>query len=244
MDRRLTSKQLAARLGVTDRTVRWWASDLGCPHTRQGRRYLYDEAEVRSWKAGRPQADLGEPQPPPSAGAPAPRTTPLASRDSLAKAELARKLTVAKRNEMDLAAERGLKDLDLGDRIRAAQSHHDLAVISKEVGALLGTGALHPSRGRAIQALLAEARHNLREHREVEGDEEPQRLLLVSEEGAELLEVFEWIVSEERRARVLSLAKTEAEADAAADPHVDTAQGIDPDAVEELPEDLDAENVP
>ena len=240
MKRTLTSKQIAAIFGVTDRTVRWWASDLGCPHTRSGRRYLFDEAEVRAWQAGRPQADLAEP--PPGAGPPAPSAPPLASRDSLAKAELARKITVARRNEMDLAAERGLKDLDLGDRIRAAESHHDLAVISKEVGALLGTGALHPSRGRAIQALLAEARHNLREHRQVEGDEEPQRLLLVSEEGAELLEAFEWIVSDERRARVLALAKAEAEEDAAEDPHVDTAQGIDPDVdVELLEDDVDTE---
>jgi excisionase family DNA binding protein len=242
MKRTLTSKQLAALFGVTDRTVRWWASDLGCPHTRQARRYLFDEAEVRAWQAGRPQAEVAEP--PPGAEAPA-SATPFASRDSLAKAELVRKLTVAKRNELDLAAERGLKDLDLGDRIRAAQTHRDLAVISKEVGALLGTGTLHPSRGRAIQALLAEARHNLREHRQVEGDEEPQRLLLVSEEGAELLEAFEWIVSEERRARVLALTKAEAEEDAAEDPHVDTASGLDPDAVEDRPEDdLDPEEAP
>ncbi|MGE0713791.1 MAG: helix-turn-helix domain-containing protein [Planctomycetota bacterium] len=235
MTRTLTSKQLAALLGVTDRTVRWWASDLGCPHTREGRRYLFDEAEVRAWQGSRPQADLLGP--PPEQGTAAHAAAPLASRDSLAKAELARKLTVAKRNELELAAERGLRDLDLGDRIRAAESHRDLAVISKEVGALLGTGALHPARGRAIQALLAEARHNLREHREVEGVEEPQRLLLVSEEGAELLEAFEWIVSEERRGRVLALVKAEADADVAEDPHVDTAQGLDPDAVTEPPDD-------
>ena len=144
--------------------------------------------------------------------------------DSLAKAELFRRVTAAKRSELALAAERGLKDLDLSERIRAARTNDDLVGISKEVGALLGQGALSPARGRAIQALMAEARHNMREHREAEGNEDPDTLILVTHEGGRLLRAFEGIVSDERRARLIALAEDEARADLAEHPNVDLAR--------------------
>jgi len=163
--RHATKADIASVFGVRPRTVNRWL-EQGCPHSRDERgRPLLDVNEVRRWRAGAPGVGGGD-----EGAGPA---DALASRSSLAKVELARKLTAAKRNELEFAAERGLRDLGLGDKIRAASTYDDLVEISKEVGALLGSGSLAPARGRAIQALLAEARHNMRARRELEGDDAP-----------------------------------------------------------------------
>ncbi len=202
----MTKAQVAALFGVSTRTVTAWVA-RGCPVTaRPGRPHLFSEAEVRHWRRGE-EGPKGSP-----------------SSETLRKAELARKLTLARRNELELAAERGLPDLQLDEQIRAARTHDDLMEISKEVGALLGSGSLSPARGRAIQSLLAEARHNMREHRQAEGNDEPDRLILLTSEGAELVRMFEAVCSEERRAGILAHVQAEAEIDLTEHPNVDMAR--------------------
>jgi len=207
--RPLTKADVARIFDVSTRTVTAWVKK-GCPVTiRPGRPHLFNEDELREWKR-RDEESEGR--------------AISASQDTLRRAELARKLTLARRNELELAAERGLPDLRLDEQIRAAKTHDDLMEISKEVGALLGSGALSPSRGRAIQALLAEARHNMRAHREAEGDEEPERLILLTSEGAELVRAFEGICSDERRQGILDHVHAEADVDLAQYPNVDMAR--------------------
>lgn len=205
--RTLTKADVARVFGVSKRTVTSWVAK-GCPVTPQpGRSHLFNEDEVREWR----KRALGVGEDPSVA----------ASRDNLARAELARKITLARRNELELAAERGLRDLDLDEQIRAAKTHDDLMEISKEVGALLGSGALSPARGRAIQSLLAEARHNMKEHREASGDDDLERLLLITEEGGELVRLFEGMISDERRESILVTVRAEAELDLIEFPNVD-----------------------
>lgn len=213
----LTRGQLAKALGVSSRTVTTWVSE-GCPCTREGNRDLFDEAKVRAWRADRQRTM-------PTAGATAVEglEQSLPSRDSLVRAELVRKLTIARKNEMELAAEKGLKDLDLGARIRAAKTHDDMLTISSEVCALVGTGSLSPARGRTIQGLIAEMRHSLKQHRDNEVDEDADQFVPLTEEGIKLVEDFEAIVSDERRALVLDHVRGQRAIDEAETPNVDLA---------------------
>ena len=209
--RTLSKNDIARIFGVSARSVTAWVGK-GCPVTAQpGRSHLFNEDEVRVWR----ERSLGDGDEGPSASTP---------RENLAKVELARKLTAAKRNELELAAERGLRDLDLGEKIRAAKTHDDLVELSKEVGALLGSGALAPARGRAIQALLAEARHNMRARRELEVDDDPEHLILLTKQGGELVRAFEGICSDERREAIVDFVRTEADVDLAEFPNVDMAR--------------------
>lgn len=217
MEQQLTLRELADSFGVTPRTVKRWVKQ-GCPCSRDRGRLLFDQEEVRQWRQGHGPGWQGGPGAAPGFSA---------SRESLAKAELARKLTQAKKNELELSAERALKDLKLGDKIRAAKSHDDLANLSQEVGALVGSGSLSTARSHAIRGLLAEARHNMKEHRSAEGEEEPERLLLATEEGAEMLRVFEGICSDERRTQVMAYLLAEAEVDLQEYPDVDTAAALE-----------------
>lgn len=216
MSRPLTRAQLATALGVDQRTVTRWV-DMGCPHSRVKGRLMFNEEETRAWceqyglrlSAGAQAAE--EP------GAAAPR-------GPLAMANLVRKVTQAKRSELELAAERALKDLGLDEKIRKAGSFDDYTAIDLEVGALLANGTLSPDRARAIQSVIADARQNTKAHREAEhGDEDQDRLLIVTQEGHDLLDLYEGIVSDERRARIMEHVRGEAALDLAENPNTDTA---------------------
>lgn len=223
----LTKTEVAALFGVTPRTVNNWM-DRGCPSKRgSDGRCLFDEEAVRAWRLtdaadGEPAADGGGASP-----------ADPSARATLAKAELVRKLTQARRQELELAAERGLKDLELAETIRGASTHDDMLAISREVCALIGSGALSPTRGRAIQGLLGEMRRSLKEQLGAGDGEEPERIVLLSEEGTRLVEDFEAIVSDERRARVLEHMAAERAIDEEENPNVDLA-ALSPEEAEEL----------
>lgn len=214
MNRTLTKKQVALALCVKPRTVSRWVR-RGCPSSLEGGVRLFDREEVEAWR----RDNLQEPQS--VADAAEPR---MASRSHLAKADLVRKVTQAKKSELELAAEQALKDLGLDTKILAARSYEDYVALDLEIGALLARGALHPSRARAIQAVIADARQNTKAHRDAEGDEEPERLILLTGEGAELVRAFEGICSDERRQAILDYVHAEAEVDLEEFPNVDLAR--------------------
>lgn len=221
MKRTVTKAEAASALGVTLRTLTRWLAE-GCPHTRdeQGLVWLNVE-EARRWRgpsrAAPPDAPAG-PAFPVDAGASAPPPRP-----SLETAELARRLTIARKNELELAAEKGLKDLGLDERIRAAQSHADLLEYTKKVIELVGSGAMTPERGRTLKELVIAAGRHMKARSDAEGDGEPQRLILMSEESAQLVRAFEGIVSDARRAELLALVLAALQKDQDENPNVDLA---------------------
>ncbi|HBP22635.1 MAG TPA: hypothetical protein DEA08_33255 [Planctomycetes bacterium] len=226
-NRRATKRDIAAVFGVQPRTVNRWL-EQGCPHSRDDRgRPRFDPGEVRAWReGGGTDAGMGGGTPPPE------------SRATFARADLVRKVTQAKRSELELAAELELKDLGLDAKILAAKSYEDYVSIDLEIGALLARGALSPPRARAIQAVIADARQNTRAHLEAEGDEEPERLILLTKEGGALVRAFEGIVSDERREAILEHVFGEAEVDLEEFPNVDltrAAQGSSDETEPEAP---------
>lgn len=208
--RNQTKKDVAETLGVQLRTVTNWIAS-GCPSEigPDGRRLL-DLTEVRQWRLDRESQSA--PTSPGSGGKP-----------TLAQAELARKLTIAKRNELALAAERGLKGLGLADEIRAAETHDDLLAYTKEVTALVSAGLLSVARGNAIRSLVAQVEKTLTTSRQL-AETTSERFAMGSPEAIVLMEAWEWIICPERRARVHEYVLREAQLDAEEYPNVDLTE--------------------
>jgi hypothetical protein len=219
VSRSLTRTQLAKALGVAARTVTRWV-ELGCPHARVKGRLMFDEGEVRAWCA-QGGLDLPGAATPPSRAA-----SVAAPRGPAATADLVRKLAQAKRSELELAAERGLRDLGLDERIRACKTFEEFAAIDLEVAALLANGTLSPDRARAIQGSIAGARQNTKAHHDADDGLDRERFVLASEDALKIAEAFEGIVSDERRARIVAHVLAEAAVDLAEHPNVDLADGV------------------
>ena len=238
MTRDRTKKQLADVLGVSVRTVERYVA-RGCPCATVSGRLMFSEAEVRRWqeqeavtgRTGRPSHADALPDHPAPAPVPRPAAPPVehapveqgVSKQTLAKAELARKLSIARKTEMELASEKALRDLGLDQKIREAKGFNELAQINQEVAALLASGVLLPARGQAIQRVMAEARQNMLARQQAEPEQEDGRVFLCTEEGGLVLRLFEGIVSDARREQVLALVREHAEADLAENPNVDMA---------------------
>jgi len=227
VNRNLSKRELAQALGVSVRTVERYAQ-RGCPTSKVKGQLRFSEQEVRRWRsgqgntgrAGRPSHQDALPSRPTSA--PSPSGVPVASKQSLAKAELARKISIARKNELEVASEKALKDLGLDRKIRDASGFGDLIAINQEVAALLASGSLLPSRGQAIQRLMAEARQNMLAQQDAGREHADGRVFLCTEEGGLMLRVFEGIVSDARRELVLRVLKEQAQADLLENPNVDT----------------------
>ena len=213
MARDLTKQQVAAAFGVSARTVNRWL-EQGCPHTRVTGKPRMNREEVARWRATGAGDDApGE----------ARKSAPSAS---LGNAELARRRVVARRGELELAQEKGLKDLDLGDRILAAETYTEFKALTKQIWALVARGTLSPPRARALLGWAAENRKALKDTREVEGDDDPERFHLVSQEALHLVEDFEWIVSDTRRAEIREHMQRQRALDEEEHPNVDLADGV------------------
>ena len=209
MKRDLSKRELAKALGVSVRTVERYAQ-RGCPSSKVKGQLRFSEQEVRSWRTS--EGNTGRPGRPSHMDAlperPAPAASgPVASKQSLAKAELARKISIARKNELEVASEKALKNLGLDKLIREARGFGDLVAINQEIAALLASGSLLPSRGQAIQRLMAEARQNMLAQQDAGREHADGRVFLCTEEGGLMLRVFEGIVSESRRERVLRVLK-------------------------------------
>lgn len=214
----LTKGQIAKLHGVSARTVARWI-ERGCPSVLADGERRLDPAKVERWLGEEdvPEGPAGE------SGDPAPSAVP---KDTLRKVDYYRKITQAKRSELELAAERGLKGLGLDDLIRKARSFEEYAALDREVAALIANGTLTPDRARGIQVVLANARQNTKAHLEAHEGEENERFVLVSEEVLRIAEVFEGIESDERRAAIVAHVVAEAAADLAEHPNVDLAEFV------------------
>ncbi|MEZ6189389.1 MAG: helix-turn-helix domain-containing protein [Planctomycetota bacterium] len=251
MSQSLTKTQLSRALGVTPRTVERWVQ-RGCPSEGSGASRRFDPAEVRAWlqrqgisgRLGRPSHMDALPSsrgsvpaagpafspPPVAAGfSRAPQESPgvAASKQNLAKAELARKISIVKKNELEVASEKSLAELGLDTKIREAKTYDDLLQLNKEVAALMASGAMLPSRGLAIQRTMAEARQNLQAKLEAPAEDDDGRLFLCTEESAEIAQVFDHIVSDERRQLIMDFVEQQAWEDLEETPELQPADIAD-----------------
>lgn len=223
----ITKHQLAERHGVTQRTVERWVS-RGCPSTGSGASRTFDPWLVQAWlnrqgisgRLGRPShKDVLANMPASQDGGQSPLA--LNAKQNLARAELARKISIARKNELEFASEKALKDLGLDEKIREARSFDDLLRLNTEVAALLANGLILPSRGQAIQRLMSEARQNLVQQAQRQSEDlADERLLLCTEETGLVVQLLEGIVSEERRRSAINAVLVEARADLLENPNV------------------------
>jgi hypothetical protein len=206
----LTRSELAEHLGVTPRTIGNWI-EAGCPRVVVDGAEHFVLEEVERWcqargltgRPGRPRRN----DPPPPAAQPSPggppvvptfdRDRPLTTKDAAARADAARKIAQARQQEHELQQERGLKDLDLADRIRAVTTADELVRLDLEVAALVGSGAMKHQRGQALRQLLAQAHRALAAHES--GATEDQSLFLVTSQARKLAQAFDKIGNGWRR---------------------------------------------
>lgn len=215
MKRTLSRADLAQALGVSPRTIERWVSN-GCPSTRgeKGRLY-FDLGEVREWIASHGAAT----------------TTPdnddgRDSASSAEKADLAGKIARARKAELEVAQEKNLKGLGLGQRIRDATTYATLSNLTADVAAACAEGDLRPERANALHRLIVERRRQLTklEHERAE-DPLGKKVLLCTAESETLVRAFEGLYSEARRARLLALAVQLLADDLAESPPTDTTAG-------------------
>ena len=243
MSRRVNKQTLATAFGVTPRTVQRWIQQ-GCPHERDGEGTpSFDVEEVRRWstsptsRAPSPPAG-GQPSPPAPAPPPAPRPAapdPLEASDVAAqsfdqlhkRARAAQGVARARKAELELQQEKGLKDLGLADRIAAAQTWADLVQLAREVTRHVASGAISTQRGQALRQLLAETRHAVRQQERETTTRGAQdgRLVLVTEEARQLAEDFDTLVNGWRRRWVLEAVALHRAADKAELPEGDLGPG-------------------
>lgn len=230
MKRTMRRDELARVLDVSPRTIERWVQN-GCPCTRGARgRLLFDAAEVRAWLASSvgPGA-RGEEEPERPGGVRTAEGGTVIS--TVEKAELAGKIARARKAEIEVAQEKHLRDLGLGDRIREVHSFADLSRLTAEVAAACAEGSLRPERANALHRLLVERRRQLVKQ-EAEEAEDPlgTRVLLCTAESEDLVRAFEGLYSEERRHALLRCARELLEADLAEGAPVDMSPAPPPPA--------------
>jgi phage terminase Nu1 subunit (DNA packaging protein) len=215
----MTKQELAGHFRVSEKTVQRWIAQ-GCPHTRDDQGRLdFDRYAVARW--------LGERASHESSGADAPtppESSSVASKENLNRAELMRRLATARKTELEVQAEKNLKDSGLGAQIRAARTFEDLGQLTNEVTALLGEGALRPNRASALHKLLVERRLQLTKLQEREaGNPLAGRVRLCTGEVEDVVAAFEALYSEERRARAVRFLAQLLDEDLAEHPPTDTS---------------------
>lgn len=222
-DPEMTPADLALALRVTERTVRRWF-ERGCPHDEETGRANVDE--VRAWCAQNDVRLLPElPDAPAAALEAGPPPGPTV-RATAANVDLLRKLTQAKKGELELQAARGLRSLGLEEKIQAAKTPADLLEYTKLVIGLVASGVMPTDRSNALERHLTAAARHMKAVQAAEGGAEDQPILLASPHGVRLLDLFEWIVSDERRMRILEHVARERAEDEAEHPNVDMAADV------------------
>lgn len=199
MSNALTKQELADQIGKTLRSINRYVQQ-GCPWVPgpDGEQHFVLE-EVAAWLGRhRPQDD------PPPASPLAPPGPAGVARDVRQRAEAAKAFATAKRAELDVQAEKGLRQLGLDEKILAAASFEDLATVGREVAAAALRGDLVPGRATVVRQLVSDVRQSmLRAHQRADEGEELDRMLLLTEEGATVAQLFDSLCNGWRRRWVL-----------------------------------------
>lgn len=109
---------------------------------------------------------------------------------------------------------------DLAQLARDAVTHEHRDAVLRELAARALEGRIKPTDADKIRALLGEMRLQDKDRRTVP-QEDPERVYLLSRDGARLVSAFERIVSDERRAKALAAVADLLEEDARELPAVD-----------------------
>lgn len=195
---------LAWALGINVRTVERWVHQ-GCPHERDPDDgvLLFDRDAVHAWNVEQRRSRA-------VGGAVGPRAeTPMtgaSARENLHKAKLARQIASARQAELDVQQDRSLRDLPLGNRIRAARTLEDLADLTTEVLALVGESSIRPVRANALHKLITERRQQIAKLQEKQRSNPlAGPVLLCTADAEEVVRAFEALVSDERREQARAL---------------------------------------
>jgi hypothetical protein len=108
----------------------------------------------------------------------------------------------------------------LAEGIMAAESDEERERVAHDMARLIALGKLGADDAKEIRAALAEARQSAKAKRD-QPVEDPERVYLVSPDGALLIKAFERICGEDRRDKVLQLAQELLEEDLAQMPSLD-----------------------
>lgn len=101
--------------------------------------------------------------------------------------------------------EAGPREL-LGELIASAQTDEERERVAHEMARLIALSKLSPDDAKEIRASLAEARHSAKNARD-QPTEDPEKVYLVSPDGALLIRAFERICGDARREKILTLAQ-------------------------------------
>lgn len=201
-----TKQDVTSTYGVAARTVERWMR-AGLPHQKGPDGAVYfDPVAVGAWAAARGIK-------PSTSAAGLDGQAPLSTREAAQRADVAKKIAQAKRQEHELQQEKGLAALGLDERVRSAKTASDLADVAQEVTALVAAGALASQRGHALRQLLSETRQALR-MREAAGSAEDGRVALVTAEARQVAELFDRLVNGWRRLWVRDAVLAHVAADA------------------------------
>ena len=113
----------------------------------------------------------------------------------------------------------------LAERIRAARNFDDLQRLALDVAAQVADGHLSPGGGNAATNAIREARQSLKAHAESDTSQADAALIPVQADAVDAVRLFEGLLSDKRRAKVMAYLRREAKADAKESPATDTAEG-------------------
>lgn len=208
----LNKYELARELGIAVRSVERY-QQRGCPFSHDDEnRTVFDLEAVERWLEAEGVVVRPEPPAPPPAPRPAfsDGAAPV-SKDSLQRAKLARDLSVARKNELEINAEKGLKELGLDQKIRGAKTLTQLAEVCAEFAAFVSSGTIQPQRSHALRqtlGLLEKAIRSKEAETKTDG-----RMWLCTEQAFRMAEVFDKIGNGWRRQWLLDAARAHLDQD-------------------------------
>lgn len=115
------------------------------------------------------------------------------------------------------------KSDELAAMIRAISTHQDAVRALIEAAGLAAEGELAKTQADAIKSLIGEARAHLKDERDAPKDTTDQ-VLFLSPSAVDVVRLWEGIVSDERRTRILEFLVAEFRADEIEHPGMDTGQ--------------------
>ena len=149
----------------------------------------------------------------------------VASRQKIRKLDEAAKGVKVQQLAHELQVEKGLPDLGLGAKVRSAKTLEENGDLAGEIAALMADGKLPHTLGRALREMVTERRHNIRQALKASenGAVSFERAFMCQNgQTADVVRLFEGIVSETHRARAFKVLSAIAEEDALTGPKADT----------------------